>query len=832
MAKLPRVTAKVFASKAASNDIGQYGSALTGTKVTTGDIAEIQALPAYEVGWRGAVISGRNYPTLPETNGLQKTFSQQIAYLFQEGIPEYDAGTTYYIGSIVKNLEDNKVVLYQSITDNNTGNPLTNTDNWEKVELGGGGSSTGGFNLFDLVLKDHILSFDESKGFALLGTYVYKTGVSGTRYGYPDFYNRCVEEYNNSTLDSPQQVKYTIQNGQIVFKKGSIFKIPNGFEADGTTPKYEYVTLQEDKPYTLPSIVNSFPYTGYIAYSITGSLYIWNSTTTNTSATSGFIFNESQNIVTSGSSTGIQCSFPLLKATFTNNTTVSTVNTVYQGNDFLEVSPTSAPYFPTKRNANKHIFYDIAYKSAVDNIYNSTGVAWFYGVDTENERIFLPRKDFVSITPKDTLKIYGDGNCLLLTADNSHFGALGTYSNYNSSNTAGLSNTGSVKIGATVNGNVGDVYRNKAMGVPTKMQLNNKGWSSGLKTGAFSPEQDYYVYMVVGNTEQESAITNVVDVTTSENDTIPLGYSTYQANAQSSVSWLASNGQWNSGNVYTTFYNYYVTKIGEAFADGFVKEHTDTYDDYDLVINQTDMTFRLPLLNGSEDLLSNKHDNLTLGASDDSYTAPANGWYYVQFPSENDKFIDIYNRTTQSGIISSSASANTSIRAMAAVNKGDKVGIRYTATGAVSSFKFIYAKGNGTLYFKVDNAVQNLELMDAGAITQTLATKTDMAQAAAASMPSSKYINLTLGASGDSYTAPADGFFTIAKVTGTTSHTYCDLYNVTANLALRSNNSGSSSTAHSIYIPVAKGDNVVVNYNATGNTNRFRFVYAKGAQND
>ena len=57
MPKLPRVTAKIFASNAAAKDIAQYGSALTGTKVLTDDIKTIQALPAYEEGWRGAVIS-------------------------------------------------------------------------------------------------------------------------------------------------------------------------------------------------------------------------------------------------------------------------------------------------------------------------------------------------------------------------------------------------------------------------------------------------------------------------------------------------------------------------------------------------------------------------------------------------------------------------------------------------------------------------------------------------------------------------------------------------------------------------------------------------------
>lgn len=139
MPKLPRVTAKIFASNAAENDIGQYGSALTGTKVTTSDISEIQALAAYEEGWRGAVISNRNYPTLQEMNGLQKTFSQQIAYCLENGMPEWDEGTTYYTNQFCR--IDN--TFYYSLIDNNQGNnPKTDTTSWnawapgESVYLG------------------------------------------------------------------------------------------------------------------------------------------------------------------------------------------------------------------------------------------------------------------------------------------------------------------------------------------------------------------------------------------------------------------------------------------------------------------------------------------------------------------------------------------------------------------------------------------------------------------------------------------------------------------------------------------------------------------------
>lgn len=140
MAKLPRVTNKLFAENAATDDIGQFGSANAGTKLNTSDVTTIQALPAWQEGWKPAVVGGNRYPALQERNGVDKVFSYQIDYMLQQGIPEYDAGTTYYKGSIIKSLDTNeKPVLYNSLVDDNVGNPLSDGTKWEKLSLGGGG---------------------------------------------------------------------------------------------------------------------------------------------------------------------------------------------------------------------------------------------------------------------------------------------------------------------------------------------------------------------------------------------------------------------------------------------------------------------------------------------------------------------------------------------------------------------------------------------------------------------------------------------------------------------------------------------------------------------
>lgn len=121
--------------------------------------------------------------------------------------------------------------------------------------------------LFDTILKDHVLTYEETKGLALQGTYVYKEALAGSRYGYPDFYAKVIEEYNQAT-------------------------------------------------------------------------------------------------------------------------TTETVNGV-----------------TVKVHSNGHKFYDIANKTAIDEFFNSMGSAWFYGVDTANERIFLPRNNYFEQVTGDASEV-------------------------------------------------------------------------------------------------------------------------------------------------------------------------------------------------------------------------------------------------------------------------------------------------------------------------------------------------------------------------------------------------------------------------------------------
>ena len=125
MAKLSRVTQKIFGSSAGANQIGKFGSYAAGSAVISSDPTVIQSLSNWLTGWFGAVVGG-NSPAIEDMNAVCFVYAYQLAYLMQQGIPEYDSGTTYFTNSFCTS----GGVVYRSLQDNNTGNSLTNSNFW------------------------------------------------------------------------------------------------------------------------------------------------------------------------------------------------------------------------------------------------------------------------------------------------------------------------------------------------------------------------------------------------------------------------------------------------------------------------------------------------------------------------------------------------------------------------------------------------------------------------------------------------------------------------------------------------------------------------------
>lgn len=137
MARLPRVIQKLFGSNGPAGEFGKFGSRKNLPIVFTQDPATIQELTAFLNGLGDCTV-GNQEPPMEDLNSLWLLVFRQIAYLFQEGIPEWESNTIYFTGSYVKVGS----TIYRSVADNNSGvNPAT--DNGSSWQQGFGGPNGG-----------------------------------------------------------------------------------------------------------------------------------------------------------------------------------------------------------------------------------------------------------------------------------------------------------------------------------------------------------------------------------------------------------------------------------------------------------------------------------------------------------------------------------------------------------------------------------------------------------------------------------------------------------------------------------------------------------------
>lgn len=810
MSKLPRVTAKVFASNAAETDIGQYGSALTGAKINTGDIAQIQTLPAYETGWRGAVISKRNYPTLQEMNGLQKVFSQQIAYLFQNGaFAEWDENTEYCANTSFCQING---VLYQSLTNNNIGNnPSNDETNWKKIDLGGGTGS--GFSLFDVVEKDHILSFEESMGFGLLGTYVYKEPVAGSRYGYPDFYNECVAQKStegNTLLALKNNVEVVgspvVNNGVLSgFSSTTWANLPKAFNPSnknwemfykfktGTIGTIQYILntisvgyqpfdirIGEDGKLQVASFINNtstplFSIIGTTALTPATDYYVklaYNSVTgyeLSLGTSKDNLLIEGTNNTTTAINSG---SIPTLGADFNND------GNYFQGaftgsidlkecyikidNELWWSGATTAT-----KNPNGHIFYDIADKATVDEIFAQRGEAWFYGVDTENERIFLPR---------------GTRSQYTVNTDETGDYVEAGLPNIKSSRGLGYSDdnpTSDVPPFVYV-GSFGNVGGGSSIEKAYSFDASTANPIYGKSDTVQPYATKKLLYIVVGNVKVQSAASDVVDVTTTENDTVPLFTGQYFDFKPNNVSWLKANETKASGGIYTSCYNKLVQALTPDNNIWNIKvidvAHMVSGTDYSLYwkVDQDSMSFTCPIRTKDRVLAKSYVDGTNW------YNWYSDGWieqggiatnctnnttvsflksfsttnYFVTTQQENDQ-----NALTTDGINRIRAKQTNQFTFSDANGDSKKTNTWYACGYGAIPQPSEYDE-NINLYFKVANAVENLEILNVGQVMEELSNKVNVSNtswAINACMPDyTAQTTFTLPDIGQTFTAPYD----------------------------------------------------------------------------
>lgn len=720
----------------------------------------------------------------------------------------YKTTETFKNNEVVLNINtEGGVELWKSLTDNNLGNPLTDIEKWQAVDLGNSSSSGSGLSMFDLVVKDHILSYEESKGLALQGSYVYKDAVPGSRYGYPDFYSRCVEEFEddgNTLLSIKNNVSLVgapvVDNGVLSgFSSTTWANLPKAFNPSnknwemfykfktGTIGTIQYILntisagyqpfdirIGEDGKLQVASFINNtstplFSIIGTTALTPATDYYVklaYNSVTgyeLSLGTSKDNLLIEGTNNTTTAINSG---SIPTLGADFNND------GNYFQGaftgsidlkecyikidNELWWSGATTAT-----KNANGHIFYDIADKEVVDDWFDTYGIADFYGVDKENERIFLPRNNKFFQFTTDTTKVNDmveaglpniEGTMLRDISEGSATGALKITNAYN----------GSMWAGSVAVTRMRDWSFDASLSNPIYGKSDTVQPPSSLKL----------LYYVVGNTNVQSAATDIVDVTTTENDTLPLFTGQYFDFKPNNPSWLKAGEQQDSGGIYTSCYN----KLVQALTDNIweikvidstaMEEGTD-YSEY-WIVYQDAMRFRTPLT-ACKEIMPGNEITSSLGFSSnptntvESYTVPYNGYITITgYKTSTSNTLTVKLNGTivsQTRALASGLSSESYFFA----RKGDIVTVSTdsTSTGWVIATQTITkATANGELYFKAASAVENIEILNVGQVMEELSNKVNVSNtswAINACMPDyTAQTTFTLPDIGQTFTAPYD----------------------------------------------------------------------------
>ena len=124
--KITRKTAFLFGISAGATGIEEFASKeVSGTLVYSIDPAGIQTA-AWPLGLVASIYEGVGAPYYQDRNAIDLVTFYQIAYFLQQGVPEWDGGTTYFTDSVVQ-LGGS---IYISLQDNNTTEPSGSSNSY------------------------------------------------------------------------------------------------------------------------------------------------------------------------------------------------------------------------------------------------------------------------------------------------------------------------------------------------------------------------------------------------------------------------------------------------------------------------------------------------------------------------------------------------------------------------------------------------------------------------------------------------------------------------------------------------------------------------------
>lgn len=189
-----------------------------GDGTISSDPATLQGGTAWPLGWSAATDNFFQIPRGEEMEGLERVLSAAIIQQFKDGLTFWQS--------------EMPVTQYQTIVQYQTGSDLPKL----YVNITGASTSTPPDS-------------DTTNWFMFFDTAQVSANIALTNSPYT----------TNRILEIPQDIKLELSNGTLTLKAGSKVYVPNGFESDGTTPKFDVVTIDSDKTRTDTSSITNAP---------------------------------------------------------------------------------------------------------------------------------------------------------------------------------------------------------------------------------------------------------------------------------------------------------------------------------------------------------------------------------------------------------------------------------------------------------------------------------------------------------------------------------------------------------------------------------------------
>jgi hypothetical protein len=329
---------------------------------------------------------------------------------------------------------------------------------------------------------------------------------------------------------------------------------------------------------------------------------------------------------------------------------------------------------------------------------STAGICDKYVIDDEAGTIRLPKypEYFIGggIAP-----VIGNGMTLGFTNGTTYAGLSSNEAQYN--DILFKDTAYGADVGSTVSGGVG---------VEGIMGLTTDPTKSGIEAHLNDAElvKGTYFIQVATGAETEDNIINEIELN-NPFSLLDYKYSEYELN---NISWLKSTGQFNSKAIYPAVYDLLLKIYNgtETKAGVSVKLATETFTDYDFVLNTAEETFRLPIkvkLASGKAVVGN---GLGLGLTDGT-----NNYGIGQSDSSSKQAL--YGRTGFYGNNVGATGFNTGNYPTLNVPLG--ITTDPTKSGIETSDSGLY------LYFYVGETVQNANLINAGRIEEKLTLKAD-----------------------------------------------------------------------------------------------------------